>query len=107
MDQMGLFVKGVRILIIGVAYKRDVPDLRESPALEIIRLLQERRAQLSYHDPLIPELMVDEMTYLSIPLTDSILTTSDCILIVTDHTTVDYELLARHTDRIVDTRNCV
>ena len=51
--------------------------------------------------------MVDEMTYLSIPLTDSIFTTSDCILIVTDHTTVDYELLARHTDRIVDTRNCV
>ena len=107
LDQMGLFVKGARILIIGVAYKRDVPALRESPALEIIRLLQEGRAQLSYHDPLIPELMVDEMTYLSIPLTDSILTTSDCILIVTDHTTVDYELLARHTDRIVDTRNCV
>ena len=107
LDQMGLFVKGARILIIGVAYKRDVPDLRESPALEIIRLLQEGRAQLSYHDPLIPELMVDEMTYLSIPLTDSILTTSDCILIVTDHTTVDYELLALHTDRIVDTRNCV
>ena len=107
LDQMGLFVKGARILIIGVAYKRDVPDLRESPALEIIQLLQEGRAQLSYHDPLIPELMVDEMTYLSIPLTDSILTTSDCILIVTDHTTVDYELLALHTDRIVDTRNCV
>ena len=107
LDQMGLFVKGAKILIIGVAYKRDVADLRESPALEIIRLLQEGRAQLSYHDPLIPELMVDEMTYLSIPLTDSILTTSDCILIVTDHTTVDYELLARHTDRIVDTRNCV
>ena len=107
LDQMGLFVKGARILIIGVAYKRDVADLRESPALEIIRLLQEGRAQLSYHDPLIPELMVDEMTYLSIPLTDSILTTSDCILIVTDHTTVDYELLALHTDRIVDTRNCV
>ena len=60
LDQMGLFVKGARILIIGVAYKRDVPDLRESPALEIIRLLQEGRAQLSYHDPLIPELMVDK-----------------------------------------------
>ena len=107
LDQMGLLVKGAKILIIGVAYKRDVADLRESPALEIIQLLQEGRAQLSYHDPLIPELMVDEMTYLSIPLTDSILATSDCILIVTDHTTVDYELLARHTDRIVDTRNCV
>ena len=76
-------------------------DLRESPALKIIRLIQEGRAQLSYHDPLIPELMVDEMTYLSIPLTDSILTTSDCILIVTDHTTVDYELLARGTQTVL------
>ena len=82
-------------------------DLRESPALKIIRLIQEGRAQLNYHDPLIPELMVDEMAYLSIPLTDYIFTTSDCILIVTDHTTVDDGLLALHTDRIVDTRNCV
>ena len=107
LSQVELDVKEARILVIGVTYKQDIADLRESPALEIIRLLQKQRGQISYYDPLIPELVVDEMTYLSRPLTDSILTTSDCILIVTDHTVIDYEVLAPYTDRIVDTRNCL
>ena len=107
LNQMGLPINGTRILIIGVAYKRDVADLRESPALEIIQQLRERGAQIAYHDPLIPEITIEGELYQSRPLDIEIVSATDCILIVTDHAVVDYELLALHTDRIVDTRNCL
>ena len=100
-------IEGSKILIIGVTYKRDVADLRESPALKIIELLNDRGAQITYHDPLIAEMVIDGITYQSNSLTDSILTESDLILILADHSTIDYERLLSYKTRILDTRNCL
>ncbi len=106
-----LSVKGSRILIIGVAYKPDVSDTRESPALEIIHLLRERGAHVSYHDPHVPELMVEGISMKSIPLSSGPgdvgvqLSDIDCVVIVTHHSAVDYESLVKEAALIVDTRN--
>jgi UDP-N-acetyl-D-glucosamine dehydrogenase len=104
-------LKGSRILIIGVAYKPDVGDIRESPALEIIHLLRERGAHVSYHDPYVPELITEGMAMKSVPLThasgdaESELSDSDCVVIVTHHSTIDYDFLVKNAKLIVDTRN--
>jgi UDP-N-acetyl-D-glucosamine dehydrogenase len=104
-------LRGSRILIIGVAYKPDVGDTRESPALEIIHLLRERGAHVSYHDPYVPELTAEGMAMKSIPLTrasgdaESELSDSDCVVIVTHHSTIDYDFLVKNAKLIVDTRN--
>jgi UDP-N-acetyl-D-glucosamine dehydrogenase len=104
-------IRGSRIAILGVAYKRDVDDPRESPAFRILELLEERGAALSYHDPHIPRLpamrhyRVPALS--SQPLTAEFLADQDCVVIVTDHTTVDYELVAAHSRLIVDTRNAL
>jgi UDP-N-acetyl-D-glucosamine dehydrogenase len=103
-------MKGSRILVLGVAYKKDIDDLRESPALEILRLLQEKGAEVSYHDPLCPEIADDGHTALkglplfSEPLTDEMLRESDCVVLITDHSAVDYALVAREARLVVDTR---
>ncbi|QDU55687.1 UDP-N-acetyl-D-glucosamine 6-dehydrogenase [Aeoliella mucimassa] len=104
-------VKGSKICILGIAYKRDVDDPRESPAFELLELLAERGADLSYHDPHVPTLPrmrnydVPDMS--SSSLTDGFLAQQDCVIIVTDHSSVDYEHLVKHTDLIVDTRNAL
>ena len=103
-------VKGSRVLVLGVAYKRDIDDLRESPAIEILRLLQEKGAEVSYHDPFCPVIRDDEHTPLrdlpihSVDLTPERLRGMDCVLVVTDHTPVDYELIAAEAKLVVDTR---
>src|SRR5262249_31164789 len=84
-------VNGARILLLGVTYKRDVADLRESPALEILDLLQDRGAVVSYHDPYIAELVIGGERLASASLDAGRLAETDCALIVTDHTGVDYE----------------
>jgi UDP-N-acetyl-D-glucosamine dehydrogenase len=101
-------VKGSRICVLGVAYKRDVDDPRESPAFPILELLQERGAQVTYNDPHIPSLprMRHHKIQLdSQPLTEPFLAAQDCVLIVTDHTAYDYAWIARHSRLVVDTRN--
>jgi UDP-N-acetyl-D-glucosamine dehydrogenase len=101
-------VKGSRVAILGVAYKKNVDDPRESPAFEIMELLQARGAHLSYHDPHIPQLprmRHHRIQLASEPLTPEYLAVQDCVLIVTDHSAVNYEWLARHARLIVDTRN--
>ncbi len=102
-------VKGSRILIVGVAYKPEVSDTRESPALEIIRLLRARGAVLSYHDPNVPQVTVDgtpmESITLECPNGESPIARFDCVVIVTHHSTVDYKFLVEQAHLIVDTRN--
>lgn len=100
-------IKGSRILILGVAYKRDVNDTRESPAIEIIRSLTSKGAQVAYHDPLVPRVTVDDRTFSSIKLDEGSLKDNDCVVIVTDHTAIDYELIARNANLILDTRNAL
>ncbi len=100
-------VNGSRILVLGAAYKRDINDLRESPALDVIRLLQERGAEVSYHDPYVPDLRHEGVDMQSIELTAEVLRTADCVVIVTDHTTYDWGWIAREAPIIVDTRNAL
>ncbi|MBI2877282.1 MAG: UDP-N-acetyl-D-glucosamine dehydrogenase, partial [Candidatus Tectomicrobia bacterium] len=97
-------LNGSRILILGVSYKRDVNDVRESPALDIIKLLQQRLATVFYHDPYVPKLDTNlEVTYLD--LTAENLQQMDCVVIVTDHSGFDCAWIVDHSRRIVDTRN--
>jgi UDP-N-acetyl-D-glucosamine dehydrogenase len=99
-------LKGSRVHIVGVAYKRDVDDIRESPALDIIHVLRSRGAEVTYSDPYIPVLRVDGEELCSIPL-DANVAAADCVAIITDHTDVDYEALVEHAGLIVDTRNAL
>ncbi len=98
-------VKGSTILVLGVTYKRDVADCRESPALDIIRLLKAKGALVSYHDPHIPCLDLDGELLDSVELTAACLQESDCTIIVTDHGAYDWEWIVEHARLIVDTRN--
>jgi UDP-N-acetyl-D-glucosamine dehydrogenase len=98
-------VNGSRILVLGVAYKRDVNDVRESPALDIIRLLAADGAVVEYHDPLVPVLAQDGTNMSSVELADSVLSGSDAVVIVTDHTGVDYARVLDKAAVVVDARH--
>jgi UDP-N-acetyl-D-glucosamine dehydrogenase len=100
-------VNGATILVLGVAYKRDIDDMRESPALDIIALLEERGAKVEYHDPFVPDLHEEGLDNVSCDLTADLLGAVDCVVIVTDHTTIDYEFVAENAPLIVDTRNAL
>ena len=103
-------VRGSRVLVLGVAYKKDIDDLRESPALSVMALLQARGAKVSYHDPFCPEIRDDGHTPLqnlpmaSVQLSDTLLEAMDAVVIVTDHSSVSYRRVARHASLVVDTR---
>jgi UDP-N-acetyl-D-glucosamine dehydrogenase len=102
-------LKGSRILLLGVAYKRDVDDLRESPSLKLMQLLFEGGAKLDYNDPYFPKLHkmrhYDYSNMRSVELTPKSLNSYDCVLIATDHTAYDYESIVEHAKLVVDTRN--
>ncbi len=98
-------VKGSRIHVMGVAYKRDIDDLRESPALDVMHLLEQRGATVTYSDPLVPSLRKENGELLrAIPL-ESGVAAADAVLVITDHTSFDYEMVAAKAKLIVDTRN--
>lgn len=98
-------VNGARILVLGVAYKRNVSDVRESPALEIINLLAERSADISYHDPYVPRLRYDGGALESVALDPEVLSKADCVVVVTDHSCIDWQIVVAHARLIIDTRN--
>lgn len=98
-------LKGSRILIYGVAYKRDIDDVRESPALDIIMLLKKRGASVSYHDPHVESLHLGDEILYSTP--DATVGETDCVVIVTDHSEFDYAALLADAPSIVDTRNAL
>ncbi|PJF34820.1 MAG: UDP-N-acetyl-D-glucosamine dehydrogenase, partial [Candidatus Thermofonsia Clade 1 bacterium] len=99
-------VRGARIAILGVAYKRDVDDVRESPALDIIQLLSERGAMVTYHDPHVPSVRLEhEKIMQRVELTAEWLRSADCVVIVTNHSAYDYQWIVEHSYLIVDTRN--
>ena len=100
-----LAVNGSRVLVLGVAYKPDVSDMRESPALDVIRLLHEKGAQVEYHDPHVPEIDAEGTTLKSVELSDEELTVADVVVIVTHHSAVDYARVVARAQRIFDTRN--
>jgi UDP-N-acetyl-D-glucosamine dehydrogenase len=98
-------VLGTRILVLGVSYKKDVGDVRESPAIDIMRLLEAHGADIRYHDPFVPEIHEDGITRVGVELTDEELSAADCVVIVTDHSAVDYEHVVDVARLVVDTRN--
>jgi len=98
-------VKGSRILVLGVAYKRDVDDTRESPALDVMSLLEERGADVVYHDPHVPSFREDGHERVSVPFSDGELARADAVVIITDHSSVDYQRVVDLAALVVDTRN--
>ena len=105
LNQDRLAVNGARIVILGVAYKPDVADVRESPAIEVIRLLAEKGADVAYCDHHVPQLEVEGAVYKASDLSDALLESADLVVIVTAHSDVDYRRVAEKTERIFDTRN--
>jgi UDP-N-acetyl-D-glucosamine dehydrogenase len=104
-------INGSRILVMGVAYKRDIDDMRESPALDVMGLLHEKGAQIEYADPFVPEVHGREWSgrfdIRAVNAGRGSYAKYDCVVIVTDHKTTDYEALAAEADLIVDTRNAI
>src|SRR5205085_3708666 len=107
-------LKGARVLLLGVAYKKDIDDVRESPALSIIDRLRAKGADVRYHDPFVAEVRFDDAhtqgsgePLQSVALTDDELKTADCIVIVTDHSQVDYRRVCELTKLVVDTRHAL
>jgi UDP-N-acetyl-D-glucosamine dehydrogenase len=109
-ERFGKGLRNTRVLILGIAYKKNVDDLRESPTLKLIELLERRGAEVGYHDPFVPEVPhsrehADLAGRRSVALSPSTLRSFDVVLISTDHDAVDYRLAVEHAPLIVDTRN--
>jgi UDP-N-acetyl-D-glucosamine dehydrogenase len=100
-------VMGSRILVLGVSYKRDIGDVRESPAIDIMGMLEAQGGEVRYHDPFVPAFDEDGMEWRSVECTDEELEAADCVVIVTDHSTVDYRRVAEKARLLVDTRNAI
>lgn len=98
-------LKNSKILCIGMAYKKDVNDLRESPALEVFKLLQQKEASVAYYDPHIPSFKIDGQVVSSVELTSEVIAEADLIVITTDHSSIDYPFIVENAGLIYDTRN--
>ena len=99
-------VNGSKILVLGVAYKRDIDDVRESPALDVIHLLEQRGAHVCYHDPYVPSVRLEgDARMESTPYSAELLAAMDCVVIVTDHGVFDWQHVLDHSKLVVDTRN--
>ncbi|HEU4800632.1 MAG TPA: nucleotide sugar dehydrogenase [Gemmatimonadales bacterium] len=107
LNDHGKAMRGAKVLVLGVAYKKDIDDLRESPALDIIRLLEQFGADVSYHDPWVPSFTEDGHAFTSVPMTAESLAATDCVLVVTDHSNIDYAMVRQHASLVVDTRNAL
>ena len=110
LNERGKALKGSRVLVLGLAYKRDVDDMRESPSLELIELLRHHGAKVDYNDPHIPKAPPtrehpDLAGMVSKKLTPGNLASYDAVLISTDHTSYDYDFIVEHSDLVIDTRN--
>jgi len=100
-------IKGSRVLVLGVAYKKDIDDVRESPALDIIALLQQKGAQVRYHDPHVPRIDHDGAHLTSEPELAAAIDGADCVVVVTDHSSYDWPAIARQARLVVDTRRAL
>ena len=108
LNQSRKTVNGSRGLVLGVAYKKDTDDVRESPAFKVMELLQERGASLVYHDPYVarlPKMRHYHVEAEPVALTPDVLEGCDFVLIVTDHKNIDWDLVVRHSPLVIDTRN--
>lgn len=107
LNDHGKALKGSEVLVLGAAYKADIDDLRESPALDVIGLLQQKGAMVRYHDPYIPSLNHDGLDYQSVPDLMEAVRRADCVVIITNHSSYNYTAILENAQRIVDTRNAL
>jgi UDP-N-acetyl-D-glucosamine dehydrogenase len=107
LNDAGKPLRGSRVLLLGVAYKVDTGDLRESPALDILHLLRGKGADLAYHDPYVPQVRLDDFILDSATLDRQILHWADCVVITTAHSSYDWSWVAQHSRLLVDTRNVI
>ena len=107
LNGQGKAVRGASVLVLGVAYKRDIEDIRESPALDIIRLLEGQGAKVTYFDPHVPSFREDGHEFRSVKLSPEVVAAADCVMVVTDHSSVDYRMIKRQAKLVVDTRNAL
>ena len=99
-------VRGSRVVVLGVAYKRDIDDVRESPALDVISLLREKGADVVFHDPFVPSIRLENnVTQKSEAYSVDLLKNADCVVIITDHTDFNWNEVAQCSKLIIDTRN--
>ena len=98
-------IRGSKILVLGVAYKKNVSDCRESPALDVMRMLGEKGAVLSYNDPFVPTVRMDGQVLASISLSAAAIQSQDCVIILTDHSAYDFKSLLKSARLVIDTRN--
>jgi len=108
LSDRGRPLRGARVLVLGIAYKKDVDDMRESPSVRLIELLHERGAQVVYHDPFVsrvPRMREHRLDMVSVPLTDEALESADAVLVATDHSCFDYGRIVDRARLVVDTRN--
>jgi UDP-N-acetyl-D-glucosamine dehydrogenase len=110
LNERGRAVKGSRFLVLGLAYKPDIDDIRESPSFVLIERLQELGGAVDYNDPHVPKthrMRKHDLGMKSVPLTKDSLASYDCVLISTNHTAYDWQMIADHSTLIVDTRNAM
>lgn len=105
LNEQGKPLRGSHLLLLGVTYKRDVADVRESPALPILTILEQKQAVVTYHDPYLPCLKYDGRVLESQHLDSELLSSQDCVIIATDHSYFDCRFIAEHSPLIFDTRN--
>ncbi len=105
LNDEGKALRGAKALLLGVAYKPDVDDIRESPALDVMQLLAKAGAEITYHDPWVPTITQDGNVLKSVELTSGCIGDMDVVVILTDHSDVDYEIVCRDAHLIIDTRN--
>lgn len=107
LNNKGKPLKGSKILVLGAAYKPDIDDLRESPALDVIGLMMDKGCQVNYHDPFIPIIDLDNVQLSSVADLISEIRGSDCVVIITNHSQYDYAMILNEANLIVDTRNAI
>jgi UDP-N-acetyl-D-glucosamine dehydrogenase len=105
LNQQKKCINGSQILVLGVSYKRDVSDTRESPALDVMELLRRAGADLAYHDPYVDKLAVGALDLNSCSLEGGAVSNADCVVLMTDHTCFDMSSIAAEASLIIDTRN--
>lgn len=105
LNMAGHSIKGAKVMVVGVAYKKDIDDLRESPALDILGLLHQYGADVSYHDPFVASFSESGHDYKSVPLTEGNIKAADAVLIVTDHSNIDWKMVRDAARLVVDTRH--
>jgi UDP-N-acetyl-D-glucosamine dehydrogenase len=105
LNSKGKSLKGAEVLLLGVAYKKDVGDMRESPALHIVELLHEDQVRVKYHDPYVPGFEEGYLKLHSVALTEAAIAKADCVVIITDHSSFDFQFIVDHAQLVVDTRN--